>query len=160
MSLPPPAYLAEVERVFVAQAGRGLLLSPADRELVARFARAGVPVGVVVEGIERAFAHDPPRRVRSLRYAEPAIEAAVAAWRWRQAGAGPVGPAPDAQVALVAAFAELLDRIAAGRRQGDAPQTAAVDRVWQAVDALRGRFAAGAEADPIAALMRLEDELT
>jgi len=87
-----PAYLSAVERAFLTRAGRGLMLSPADIALVERWARAEMPVAVVLDGLEAAFARPPARPVRGLAFARAAVESAYAAHRARLMG----GQAADA----------------------------------------------------------------
>jgi hypothetical protein len=49
-------YFQEISRVFLARRGAPFFLSPKDLELIAAWEKAGVPLAVVLEGIERAFA--------------------------------------------------------------------------------------------------------
>lgn len=76
-------YLQAVERALLAGMGRGLMLSALDLDHVHRWARAGIPVEVVVAGIEKAFATK-PRTTRGLAYAAPAVDAAIKVWLARR----------------------------------------------------------------------------
>lgn len=155
-----PAYLAEVERAFVQHAGRGLILSPLDRDRVAGWARAGVPAAVIVEGIERAFdrpAGAPRPRARGLGFAAAAIEASIKAWQHAQIGRRQ--PEPDPGAAIEAAFVGLLERVAAAGRGAEEPGLSILRGMWQALSALHGRWRAGSEADPIKAVIDLERRL-
>jgi len=88
-----PRYLARVEAAFLKGAGRGLMLSARDVEIVDRWARAGVPVDVVCGGIDQAFSGPPPSRpVRSLAFASAAVEEAIHAWQARRVGGGSTQP--------------------------------------------------------------------
>jgi hypothetical protein len=49
-------YFQEISRAFLARRGAPFFLSPKDLELIASWDKAGVPLAVVLEGIERAFA--------------------------------------------------------------------------------------------------------
>ncbi len=153
-----PAYLAEIERAFTAGTGRGLMLSPADRERVAAWARAGVPAAVVVAGIEQAFETPPARRVRGLGYAAAAIDRAIKRWRDNKVGETPA--AVDPTDAIEAAFATLLDHIVRlGRAEQDPTRQAIKRRAWRAVDDVRRRWQTGDERDPIGAVIDAERAL-
>lgn len=154
-----PAYLAEIERAFTEHTGRGLLLSPLDRDRVAAWARAGVPAEVVVEGITRAFEKPPRRRVRSLGYAVKAIERAIKLWREARVGRDP-GPRVEPGELFERAFTALLDRVeAAGRAERDPARLDIKRRAWREVDAVRHRWRAGDEPEPIGAVIDAERNL-
>ncbi|MCB9542552.1 MAG: hypothetical protein R3F65_30755 [bacterium] len=151
-----PAYLAEIERAFTEHTGRGLMLSPLDRDRVAAWARAGVPAEVVVEGITRAFEKPPRRRVRSLGYAVKAIERAIKLWREARVGRDP-GPRVEPGELFERAFAALLDRVeAAGRAERDPARQELKRRAWREVDTIRHRWRAGDEPQPIGAVIDAE----
>lgn len=154
-----PAYLAEIERAFTEHTGRGLLLSPIDRERVAAWARAGIPAAVVVEGITRAFEKPPRGRVRGLGYAAKAVELSIKLWRESQLGRDP-GPRVEPSELFERAFAALLDRIeAAGRAERDPERHALKQRAWREVEAVRHRWRAGDEPQPIGAVIDAERRL-
>jgi hypothetical protein len=52
-------YFQEISRAFLARRGAPFFLSPKDLELIASWEKAGVPLALVLEGIERAFAPKP-----------------------------------------------------------------------------------------------------
>jgi hypothetical protein len=84
-------YYQAVEEFFVSRRGDPLFLSSADWLLVRAWRRAGLPLRVVLRGIADALdahAHSfaRARKVGSLRYCEPSVDAAVE--RWRRALAG------------------------------------------------------------------------
>jgi len=49
-------YFQEISRAFLARRGAPFFLSPKDLELIASWEKAGIPLALVLEGIERAFA--------------------------------------------------------------------------------------------------------
>ena len=151
------AYLAAVERAFLQRAGRGLMLSPADIALVTQWARAGVPVGVVLEGIDAAFVRPPSRAPRGLSYVRASVEAAFSAYRARQAGGGASGPAAPRAVAEPAARRLFV----AAEAQADALVAQALRDAARACDAL-GELADAAAVDAIerALLDRLRAHLS
>ncbi len=70
------------------------MLSARDVEMVSRWARANIPVEVVVAGVQRAM-HNAPHNVRSLAYAAPAVDEAIRLWQARQVGAPVRSSAPQ-----------------------------------------------------------------
>ena len=104
MNAPPAPddYFRTVERAFLDFRGGGLVLSPADWDLVCRWKERGIPLDVVLSGIRATFSG----RIRvssrmSLGECARAVEAAFDANRVRRAGAAaPGGPAPDAETGL------------------------------------------------------------
>ncbi len=99
------AYYQEIEGFFVARRGPPLVISNADWTLVRRWRRAGIPLRIVLRGIQDALdvhAHSFQRRepVGSLRYCE--AEVAAAHERWRRALAGAGSDDADARAALEA----------------------------------------------------------
>ncbi len=81
-----------VEQYFLAQKGRGLLVSATDRALIETWEASGAPVWVICEGIQAAF--ESHRRKRgpearppaSLRYCRKAVEKALDVWREGRVG--------------------------------------------------------------------------
>lgn len=139
-----PGYLAEIERAFLALAGRGLMLSAADVALVDQWQRAGIPAEVVLSGLAAAFdrPQSRPTRVRGLAFARRSVEDAMEAYRSRQVGATPVlaqsapaGARPaellrarlDALSPTTPALAELVDLLR--RRVGGWSVEAAYDEI-------------------------------
>jgi len=151
------AYLTAVERAFLQRAGRGLMLSPADIALVTQWARAGVPVGVVLEGIDGAFLRPPSRPPRGLAFVRASVEAAFTAHRARQAGSGPTGGA-GACLAAGPAARRLSD---AAEAHGDVVVAQALREAARACEAL-GDLADAASIDAIerALLDRLRAHLS
>lgn len=140
------AYLEAIESALLTRTGRGLMLSAIDMQYVHRWARAGVPAEVVIEGIDAAFERN-PRTVRGLSYAAKAVDDAIAAWNTRRVGGR------DARVEAAAASAEVkpaLDRLLkrvvdAGLRHPPAIRLVLRD-VYRRVSAI------GPDDDPVEAL--------
>lgn len=85
---PEAAYYQGIEEHFVSRRGDPLFLSNADWTLIHGWRQAGIPLRIVLRGINDAFdshAHSwgRHRKVRSLRYCAPEVDAAIE--RWRQA---------------------------------------------------------------------------
>ncbi len=85
-------YFTEIEETFVRRRGRNLLLSPLDWALIEAWQERGVPLHIILRGIEKIFdsvdAAPSPRcrSVKSLMYCREEIEAQYAEWLERQTG--------------------------------------------------------------------------
>jgi hypothetical protein len=84
-------YFTEIEDAFVRRRGKHLLVSPLDWSLMESWKAAGVPLHVVLRGIERAFdsyeARPRNRSVKSLFYCQEEVEAQFAEWLESRRGA-------------------------------------------------------------------------
>jgi hypothetical protein len=106
------AYYQAVEEYFVSRRGDPLFLSNADWNRVRTWRLAGLPLRIVLRGIRDALdshAHgwSRDRKVKSLAYCEPSVEAAGE--RWRRALALGAEDGQDAAGAL-RGFADDLER--------------------------------------------------
>jgi hypothetical protein len=84
-------YFSEIEETFVRRRGKHLLLSPIDWALIETWQERGVPLHVVLRGIEKVFDSREQkaaqkRSVKSLFYCKEEIEAQYAEWLERQVG--------------------------------------------------------------------------
>ena len=134
-----PDYIEKVGHAFLQFAGRGLMLSPRDQELVSRWEKAGIPSDVVIQGIQEAFERKPARRVHSISFASPAVEKAAKHWRARRVGSGDEGI--DHAREWDSALDVLIDRLenAVGRQQSEAVAKV-VNGALQAVIQLKARW--------------------
>ncbi len=98
----PDDYFRAVERAFLDSRGGGLVLSPADWDLVCRWKERGIPLDVVLSGIRTTFLGKIRASARMpLGECARAVEAAFDAKRVRQAGAAAPGEtARDAATGL------------------------------------------------------------
>src|SRR5918998_4217707 len=84
-------YFTEIEETFVRRRGKHLLLSPNDWVLMESWKQMGVPLHVVLRGIETAFdsyeSRPRKRSVKSLYYCQEEVEAQFAEWVESQTGA-------------------------------------------------------------------------
>ncbi|HEV2912302.1 MAG TPA: hypothetical protein VGX92_03200 [Pyrinomonadaceae bacterium] len=84
-------YFTEIEETFVRRRGKHLLLGTMDWALIESWKEMGVPLHVVLNGIERAFdsfdAKPRKRSVKTLMYCQEEVEAQYAEWLESQLGA-------------------------------------------------------------------------
>jgi hypothetical protein len=95
-------YFTEVEEAFVRRRGTHMIVSPLDWALIEAWKDAGIPLRVVLRGIEQAFDSWDSRphrgqRVSTLMYCKQAIDECYAAHMQSQVGA----PRDDAATADV-----------------------------------------------------------
>jgi hypothetical protein len=83
-------YLTEIEETFVRRRGRNLFLSPIDWAMMEDWQRRGIPLHIVIRGIETVFdgydKNPGPRTIKSLLYCREEIEAQYVEWAAMQAG--------------------------------------------------------------------------
>ncbi|HSK65158.1 MAG TPA: hypothetical protein VK893_14995 [Pyrinomonadaceae bacterium] len=84
-------YFTEIEDTFVRRRGKHLFLSPMDWALMETWNQQGIPLHIVLRGIERAFdsfeARPRKRTVKSLLYCQEEVEAQYAEWTEARVGA-------------------------------------------------------------------------
>ncbi len=86
-------YFTDIEETFIRRRGKHLLLSPLDWALIESWQERGVPLKIVLRGIDNVFdgVEKNPNRVRtikSLMYCKEEIEAQYAEWLETQVGKG------------------------------------------------------------------------
>lgn len=84
-------YFSEIEEMFVRRRGRNLLLSPLDWALIEDWKERGIPLRIVLNGIEKVFDHadkQPSKKqtIKSLTYCREEIEAQYSDWLVSQTG--------------------------------------------------------------------------
>jgi hypothetical protein len=93
---PEVAYFRDIERAFVERRGDPLFISNADWVFLAKLRKKAIPKRVVLRGMTDAFdahAHSFARKqkIRSLKFCEDQITAAVERYRRAQRTEGPSG---------------------------------------------------------------------
>jgi hypothetical protein len=117
-------YFQEISRAFLSHRGAPFFLSPKDLALVEAWEKDGLPLGVVLEGIGRAFERTPGRpgprvKVLALAFCEPSVRRAFAQHRDRTVGGR--RPAPSAALSgKRARVADAVDGLLA--RRDDVPE--------------------------------------
>jgi hypothetical protein len=77
-------YFTEIEDAFVRRRGKHLFLSPMDWALMETWKQQGIPLHIVLRGVEKSFdsfeARPRTRSVKSLLYCQEEVEAQYAEW--------------------------------------------------------------------------------
>jgi len=77
-------YFTEIEDAFVRRRGKHLFLSPMDWALMETWKQQGIPLHIVLRGVEKSFdsfeARPRKRTVKTLLYCQEEIEAQYAEW--------------------------------------------------------------------------------
>lgn len=83
-------YFTEIEDAFIRRRAKHLLLSPIDWAMMETWQERGIPLHIVLRGIESVFDHfdkNPrPRTIKSLLFCREEIEAQFAEWTTSQIG--------------------------------------------------------------------------
>ncbi|HEX8633953.1 MAG TPA: hypothetical protein VF703_07350 [Pyrinomonadaceae bacterium] len=91
-------YFTEIEDAFSRRRGKHLFVSPLDWSLMETWKDRGIPLHIVLRGVEQSFdsyeAKPRRRSVKSLFYCQEEVEAQYAEWLESQLGATQAGGAP------------------------------------------------------------------
>src|SRR5215216_7282699 len=127
-------YFTEIEDAFVRRRGKHLFLSPMDWALMETWQQQGIPLHIVLRGVEKSFdsyeARPRKRTVKSLLYCQEEVEAQYAEWVEAHVGSSTSSettqPDSDKTPFSFAAVTEHLERcrsslseLAHSRRQED-----------------------------------------
>ena len=162
-------YFTEIEDAFVRRRGKHLFLSPMDWALMETWKQQGIPLHIVLRGVEKSFdsyeARPRKRSVKSLLYCQEEVEAQYAEWVEAHVGASNSSSAEaesDKTPFSFAAISEHLQRsrnalseLAQSRKQEDDLSEALTRAIALLVD-IEKDFASGATLDT----RKLEDSLT
>ena len=92
-------YFTEIEDTFVRRRGKHLFLSPMDWALMETWKQQGIPLHIVLRGIERSFdsfeSRPRKRTVKSLLYCQEEVEAQYAEWNDARVGASSATDSSD-----------------------------------------------------------------
>jgi hypothetical protein len=170
-------YFRGIAGRFIALRGAPFSLSPADLALISAWESAGIPLAVVLEGLEEAFAlrSGRPRaagKVRVLSFCRLSVERAFARYRERTVGGkrgSGGGKTEKKQLAARAEAEEFLRRlppaVSAVRPEyeealrlltAERPDTEALERLDEAIDAALGSTAGPAEREEAEAAVSRE----
>ena len=160
-------YFTEIEDAFVRRRGKHLFLSPLDWALMETWNQQGIPLHVVLRGVERSFdsyeSRPRKRSVKTLLYCQEEVEAQYEEWLEARVGTSEQtdGAETDKTPFSAAAISEHLQRchgelvrLSESRREDDL--TEALARAAGLLQEIRDDLAANAVLDT----RRLEDSLT
>ena len=143
-------YLRAIEDALLTRTG-GLMLSAIDLQHIRRWARAGVPAEVVIEGIDAAFESN-PRTTRGLSYASKAVDDAIRVWTERRVGGrDTVVEAAAADAEVQPALDRLLRRVVDAGLRHDASIRLVLRDIYRQINAI------DAQGDPIRALAEIAE---
>jgi hypothetical protein len=161
-------YFTEIEDTFVRRRGKHLFLSPMDWALMETWKQQGIPLHIVLRGIEKSFdsfeARPRKRTVKSLLYCQEEVEAQYAEWTEARVGASPSPDNSDEKTPFsLEAISEHLQRsresllgVADARRQKQEDDLSeAMTRAAALLTEIEEDLAAGATLDT----RKLEDSL-
>jgi hypothetical protein len=111
-------YFTEIEDAFVRRRGKHLFLSPMDWALMETWKQQGIPLHIVLRGVEKSFdsyeAKPRKRTVKTLLYCQEEVEAQFAEWVESHVGAAADSPESETESDKTqfsfAAIAEHLER--------------------------------------------------
>jgi len=163
-------YFTEIEDAFVRRRGKHLFLSPMDWALMETWKQQGIPLHIVLRGVEKSFdsyeAKPRKRTVKTLLYCQEEVEAQFAEWVESHVGSG--GDSPESETESdrtpfsFAAITEHLERsrnalseLAKSRTQEDDLSEALTRAIALLVD-IETDFASSTTLDT----RKLEDSLT
>jgi hypothetical protein len=119
-SILSPIYFKTISRAFFARRGAPFFLSARDLALVGEWESRGIPLAVVLEGLERAFdgggaGRRPQGKVLSLAFCGPQVEKAFARHLDRRAGSATrVAPRSEKRDRAAAEAARFLNNVPPG----------------------------------------------
>jgi hypothetical protein len=161
-------YFTEIEDAFVRRRGKHLFLSPMDWALMETWKQQGIPLHIVLRGVEKSFdsyeARPRKRSVKSLLYCQEEVEAQYAEWIEAHVGSSNASAEPESDKTSFsfAAISEHLQRsrnalseLAQSRKQED-DLSEALTRAIALLADIEKDFASGATLDT----RKLEDSLT
>ena len=164
-------YFTEIEDAFVRRRGKHLFLSPMDWALMETWKEQGIPLHIVLRGLERSFdsyeSRPRKRTVKSLLYCQEEVEAQYAEWLEARVGSSSTsnGVETDSDDETHFSFAavsehlkrcriSLLELVARQESQNDFSE--ALVRAISLLAAIEADFGSGATPDT----RKLEDSLT
>lgn len=161
-------YFTEIEDAFVRRRGKHLFLSPMDWALMETWKQQGIPLHIVLRGVEKSFdsyeARPRKRTVKTLLYCQEEVEAQYAEWVEAHVGSATTAAEPESEKTpfSFAAVTEHLQRnrqalseLARSRKQED-DLTEALTRATALLADIEKDFASGGTFDT----RKLEDSLT
>lgn len=161
-------YFTEIEDAFVRRRGKHLFLSPIDWALMETWNQQGIPLHIVLRGVEKSFdsyeARPRKRTVKTLLYCQEEVEAQYAEWVEAHVGSATTVAEPESDktpFSFAAISAHLqrcrnsVSELAKSRKQKD-DLAEGLTRAVALLTDIENDFASGARLDT----RKLEDSLT
>ena len=163
-------YFTEIEDAFVRRRGKHLFLSPMDWALMETWKQQGIPLHIVLRGVERSFdsfeSRPRKRTVKSLLYCQEEVEAQYAEWVEARVGSSTHTTETDSDKTpfSFAAVSEHLKRSRSSlahladsrKKKNEDDLCEALTRAVALLSEIESDFASGATVDT----RKLEDSLT
>lgn len=149
-----PEYFATIERAFRERAG-GLVFGSTDARLILDWGRAGIPLEVVLAGLEAGFERPRGRPIQKLKQLQADVEAAAKRWSTRRVGQHV--PAESQSVAAV--LVALRDRFAGRADDPDPVVRQVVREATAGLTAYAEMARTGGLVDPVEMLDSLAGQL-
>ena len=162
-------YFTEIEDAFVRRRGKHLFLSPMDWALMETWNQQGIPLHIVLRGVEKSFdsfeSRPRKRTVKSLLYCQEEVEAQYAEWVEARVGASTTDNSQVDADKTPFSFAAVSDHLKRNRdvlaalaksRNSDDDFTEALKRAVALLGDIEDDFAGGATLET----RKLEDSLT
>ena len=163
-------YFTEIEDAFVRRRGKHLFLSPLDWALMETWKQQGIPLHIVLRGVEKSFdsfeSRPRKRTVKSLLYCQEEVEAQYAEWVEARVGSSPETEAKESDKTpfSFAAISEHLSRNRASltdlanlrKQKGEDDLSEALARAAALLAEIESDFTTGGTLDT----RKLEDSLT
>lgn len=109
-------YFTEIEETFVRRRGKHLLLSPIDWAMMEIWQESGIPLHIVIRGIESVFdvfdKAPGPRTIKGLMFCREEVEAQHEEWLKMQTGKADVSETEPEPSFSLEAISEHIDRVA------------------------------------------------
>jgi hypothetical protein len=159
-------YFTEIEDAFVRRRGKHLFLSPMDWALMETWKQQGIPLHIVLRGVERSFdsfeSRPRKRTVKSLLYCQEEVEAQYDEWMESRVGSSQGSAEDDKTPFSFAAVSEHLQRCRsslselANSRKPEDDLSEALARAAALLGDIQNDFTSGSTLDT----RKLEDSLT
>lgn len=144
-------YFTEIEDTFIRRRGKNLLLSPIDWAMMETWQERGVPLHIVLRGIESVFDHfdkNPrPRTIKGLLFCREEIEAQFAEWTASQIGKSDSAAIPETEspLSLSAIGEHIISIVEKLRRVTVESLSEDIDRAVTRLEELKANIAADPE---------------
>ncbi|MEW6087693.1 MAG: hypothetical protein AB1498_05260 [bacterium] len=112
-------YIEDVENYFCQKKGKSLILSPKDWLLVKKWFAEGIPLPLVLRGIDTTFANNPsPKRINSIGYCESEILSEWEIYKENMIGSARKEDRKDAPTFILERISEIIKTLSGKTKKG------------------------------------------